>query len=154
VPEQTLPSPATALVKDDLRPDETWYQCFSRMWSAFTALNTTVGGKAAQTQTVCASFAFKFPADGGERVIINNPFAWSITAVTTRTLAGTSTVTTSINGTPLGGLSNDAATDEQVRTHSTANAVAIGDDIEVEFASTSADCENLCLTIAGTRTLS
>jgi hypothetical protein len=46
VPEQTLPSPAVRLTKADGLPDETWYQCFSRMWGAFTSLQTDTTGTA------------------------------------------------------------------------------------------------------------
>ena len=91
-----------------------------------------------------------FPEDGTFKVLVKSAFAFTITETTTITTAGTSTVTISINGTPLGGTANSASTGEQSQAHSSANAVVAGDDISITFASTSSDCANLSLNIAGT----
>lgn len=118
------------------------------------AIGTAAYLNISATQPVCASFTFKAPEDETVPLVINSPFAWNIDSVTTRTEAGTSTATVKIGTTALGGTANSASTTEQEQEHSSANAVAVGDDLQVTFASTSSDCENLCLTIAGTRTLS
>lgn len=119
------------------------------------ATTLTKGGAnlAIVTQTICASFTFKFPEDETVALILNSPFAWTITQTNTITEVGTSTVTTKIGTTALGGGANSASTSLNTVTRSSANSVAVTNQINVTFASTSSDCENLCLTIVGTRVL-
>ena len=120
------------------------------------AATITRGGTnvAIVTQTVGASFVFKFPEDETVRLIIKSPFAFTITETTTRTEVGTATCTFAIDGVSLGGTANSASTSEQSQSHSSANVMSAGNDLTVAFSSTSSDCENLSITIAGTRTLS
>lgn len=119
------------------------------------ASSLTVGGEnvAITTQTIGCSFAFKYPDDETVALILNSKFAWTITETNTITEVGTSTVTVKIGTTALGGSSNSASTSLDTQSHSSANAVALTNQINVEFSSTSGDCENLCLTIYGTRIL-
>jgi len=119
------------------------------------ANSLTIGGEdvAITTQTVCCSWTFKYPDDETVALILNAKFAWTITETNTITEVGTSTVTVDINSTPLGGASNSASTSLNTQTQSSANVVALTNQINVTFASTSSDCENLCLTIYGTRVL-
>jgi hypothetical protein len=105
------------------------------------------------TQAVGASWTFKAPEDETVPVYLNFQFGWTITKVTTITEVGTSTVTVKINTTALGGSSNSASTSESTQNHSSANVVATSDKLQITFASTSSDCENLCVTVQGTRTL-
>lgn len=118
------------------------------------ANNLTIGGEdvAITTQTVCCSWTFKYPDDETVALILNAKFAWTITETNTITEVGTSTVTVDINSTPLGA-ANSASTSLNTQTQSSANVVALTNQINVTFASTSSDCENLCLTIYGTRVL-
>lgn len=118
----------------------------------FTALTENGVAVATINQTGMLSFVFAFPEDGLVRLVINSAFAFTVTSTTTRTTAGTSTCTFSINGTPLGGTANSASTSEQTQAHASANAVAVGDDFEVTFSSTSG-AENLTITIAATYVL-
>ena len=120
---------------------------------AFTTLTKGGVSVATVTQAVGMSFTFKFPEDETVPLYLNFTFAWTITSVTTITEVGTSTVTVKINTTALGGSANSASTSQETQAHSTANAVATTDKVQVTFASTSSDCENLCVTIQGTRTL-
>ncbi len=115
----------------------------------------TVGGQnvAITTQTIAASFTFKFPEDETVALILNSQFTWTITQTDTITEVGTSTVTVKIGTTALGGSSNSASTVLNTQAHSTNNSVASTNQVNVTFASTSSDCENLCLTIWGTRIL-
>ena len=106
------------------------------------------------TQTVGASFVFKFPEDETVTLILKCPFAWTITETTTKTEVGTATCTFKIDGVSLGGTANSASTSEQSQAHSSANAVAADTDVQVTLSSTSSDCENLSITFKGTRTLS
>jgi hypothetical protein len=116
------------------------------------AAATTKGGVAIAivNQIVQLPSLWLFPEDGTFKIVVKSAFAWTITETTTITTAGTATVTMSINGTPLGGTANAASTSEQSQAHSSANAVAAGDDISVAFSSTSGDCVNLSLNITGT----
>jgi hypothetical protein len=104
------------------------------------------------TQTGWASWVFKAPDNETIRLVIKSPKAYTVTEATTRTNSGTATVTLSINGTPLGGTANSASTTEQSQAHSSANSVAVGDDLEVTFASVSS-ADNLTLTLAVTYVL-
>jgi hypothetical protein len=79
-------------------------------------------------------------------------YGFTITEVTTRCTTGTSTVTVTINGTPLGGTANSASTTEQSQAHASANVVAAGDTLAIVVSSNAA-CEMLTVDIAGTMTL-
>lgn len=141
--------------------NDNWHRFLGEISGSLTTLFSAFGGSpsslgtaafASATQAVGAPFVFKSPEDETVRLIIKCPFAFTITETTTRTAAGTSTVAFSINGTPLGGSSNSASTSEQSQAHSTANAVAVGDDVEVTFSSTTS-CDRLSVMISGTRTM-
>ncbi len=137
------------LTVDDITADD-----ISAQDGAFSATLTKAGTSVAiVTQTVGASFTFKFPEDETVILILNAAFAWTITQTNAITEVGTSSVTTKIGTTALGGGANSASTVINTVNHSTNNAVAVTNSIAVTFASTSSDCENLCLTIWGTRTL-
>lgn len=82
-------------------------------------------------------------------VIGKAAFAFTITEVTTRSTAGTCTVTITINGVALGGSANSVSTSEQSQTHSSANAVAAGDTVAIVVSSNS-NCEGITVDIAGT----
>ncbi len=156
----TIPDASVRIAMEDGRPNTPWYSILSRLAALFnqatTALDnaeTGLASKADKDQVVAAAFTFKFVEDETVRLIINCPFAWTITSTTTRTEAGTATCTFKIDGVALGGTANSASTSEQTQAHSSANVVDAGDDVEVTFSSTSGDCENLAITIAGTRVL-
>lgn len=138
---------------DTQKINDNWHRFLDGLSTDLGGAESTLTGKASVTQSVCASFTFKAPEDETVRLILKAPFAWTITETITRTEVGTATVTTKIDGVALGGTANSASTSEQSQAHASANVVDAGDDVEVTFASTSSDCENLCLTIAGTRTL-
>lgn len=146
IPQFSVPviDPATGRMNRD------WYTYLMGLKGG-AALDEATSDKAVKTQTVCASFSFAFFDDGTQRVIINSPFAWSITNITVRTRAGTVSVTPKINGSALSGGAIAASTTEA--TEATTGNVAVGDDVELQFASTSADCEGLTVTLAGTRVL-
>lgn len=99
------------------------------------------------------SGTWKFTEDETVYVALRFPFAVTITKTDTITNAGTATVTVLIDSTPLGGSSNSASTSVDSQAHSSANVVGTNSSVRVTFASTSSDCENLCLTIWGTRVL-
>jgi hypothetical protein len=118
------------------------------------ANSLTVDGDnvAVVTQTIGASFTFKFPENEFVWLILNFPFQWTITQTNTITEAGTATVTV-VNG-GVGSLTaNSATTSINTQTQSSNNVVAVSGLVGVTFSSVSSDCENLCLTIWGTRVL-
>lgn len=153
-----LPEQGERIAMEDGRPSVTWYRILASMFRAFNRAQAELGNettglatKAAKTQACSAHFLFAFFDDGTQRPIINSAFAWSIATITVRTSAGTVTVTPKINGVAMSGGSIAASTTEASEA-STGN-VAVGDDIELEMASTSADCAGLSVTLAGTITL-
>lgn len=107
---------------------------------------------AAMAQTDFISGVIVAPVAGDYRLVINIPYAVTIAKTSTRSGAGTCTATFKINSTALGGTANAVTTTEQERTHSSANAVAIGDDIVMTLSSISS-CTYLSFTIEFTRTL-
>lgn len=154
--------PEKLLAADGKSMSNRFWQPLSQIAKLINALNKSFGsqigditlGTAASldlslTQPTCASFVFKAPDAETVRVIINSPSGWTITGVTTRSNAGTATVAVSINGVALGGGSNAATTSELTVSHSTANVVPAGGDVEITFSSVSS-CENLTVTIFGT----
>lgn len=115
-------------------------------------LKTGLDTKALKAQT--SGFPFNIVGTITDRAFkyINIPIGFSITKITTRSTSGTGTLTVSINGTPLGGTANSVSSTEQSQTHGSANAVAIGDDIEFTFSST-ASLEDCWITVELTKTL-
>lgn len=113
---------------------------------------TTIGA-AARAQDDFMSFLIAAPSNQDYRLVVNLPFAVTVTEVTTRAVSGTCTATTKINTTPLGGTANSVSTSEQSQVHASSNAAAAGDDI-VTTISSNAACAFMTITIKYTRTLS
>jgi hypothetical protein len=120
--------------------------------SDITGLQTALDAKAIIEQSEQTSIFIKAPADGTEKVILKASYPFTITEVTTISTAGTCVLAVSINATPLGGASNAVSTSEVSEAHGTANAVALGDDISITISS-NASCENLSISLTGTRNL-
>lgn len=95
------------------------------------------------------SVLLQFVEDGDLTVILNMPYAVTITSVTTKCTTGTATLTVKIGSTALGGTANSVSTSEQTQEHSSANAMTAGDDLVFTFSSVSG-CENVSVTVAGT----
>jgi hypothetical protein len=108
---------------------------------------------AAKTQTDFIGGFIEALDNQDYRLVVNAPYAGTITATTTRSGAGTATATFKINTTALGGSTNSISTTEQERTHASANAFVAGDDIVVTISSNSA-CTDVSFLIKFTRTLS
>lgn len=109
-------------------------------------------GAASTTQTDFISGLIPTVADGTYKLIIQAPYAGTITHTITQCTAGTSTATWKVNTTALGG-TNAVSTTKVDTTQSSSNTFASGDDIQVTFSSSSS-CANLSFTIVFTRTLS
>ena len=136
------------LTVDDITADD-----IAAQDGAFSATLTKGGANVAVvTQTIGASFTFKFPEAETVRLILNFPFQWTITQTNTITEVGTATVTVGNSG--VGNLTaNSASTSLNTQAQSSNNVVGVAGTVEVTFSSVSSDCENLCLTIWGTRVL-
>jgi hypothetical protein len=117
------------------------------------AITAEISTKAVKSQLWEQSFLFEFPESGDYRVVVNAQLARTITGVTTRSAAGTATLTVKINSTALGGTANSVSTTEATQSHSSANALAVGDDIVFTFASATGDLEKVSVTLFGTLTL-
>jgi len=104
------------------------------------------------TQTDFISGIIAIPTNTDYRIVVQLPYALTITSTTTRATSGTCTATFKINTTALGGTANSVSTSEQEQTHSSANVAAVGDDLVITV-SANATCQNLSFTIKFTRTL-
>jgi hypothetical protein len=109
-------------------------------------------GKAAKSQTWEQSWLIEFPDNKDYRVVVNSALARTITGVTTRSSSGTCTLTVKINTTALGGTANSVTSTESTQAHTSANAVAVGDDI-VFTVSANSSAENVSVTLTGTFSL-
>lgn len=115
-------------------------------------VDASLTAKAAKPQTDFLSGVIKSPANQDYRLVVDVPYAGTITKVTTRSASGTCTATCKINTTALGGAANSVSATEQSQTHASANAFAAGDDI-VMTVSANASCVDMSFTIEFTRTL-
>lgn len=150
----TMPGNNTGSAAADVRLTATQVKEFLAIAeSDVSGLTTDLAGKAAVTQSWEQTFLFIEPDNGDYRMVVDAKKARTITSVTTRSASGTITLTVKINTTALGGSTNSISTTEQTRSHSSANAVAAGDDIVFTFASNSS-CVNATVTLGGTLTLS
>ncbi len=127
-------------------------------FSGITGLPTTLSGygitdAAAKAQTFFWSWYIQTVANGDIKLIANIPTANTIASLTAISCAGTCTLTGKINSTALGSSANAVSTVEGTVTHSSNNAMSIGDDFLVTL-SANASCAGLTLTAKVTTTLS
>lgn len=118
--------------------------------SSIATLEATLATKAGQTFALPAFI--EYPEAKDYKVLIKAPFAMTVTSVTTICTTGTATLTVKINSTALGGAANSVSTSEQSQSHSSANSVAVGDDIVLTFSSVSS-VENVSVMVSGTYSL-
>lgn len=104
------------------------------------------------SQSWAQQLVFPYPEDGSS-VLIDAPYTRTITKVTARTAAGTTTVTVAGDGTLDGG-PTAASTSQTSTAHTSGNVVTAAGDMTVTLSGTSSDCAGLSLTISGTYTLS
>ena len=86
------------------------------------------------------------PVNGDYRLVLNTPYGFTISSITTRSVSGTCTATFKVNSTALGGTANSVSSTEQTQSHASANVAAIGDDIVLTVSANSA-CVGLSFTI-------
>lgn len=144
----------TSISPSGVPGDEHFYRYLMDQQRTATANKAALeASKAALSQVWEQSWLIQFPEAADYRVVIDAAVARTITEVTTISTAGTATLTVKINSTALGGTANSVSTSEQSQAHSSANAVASGDDIVLTFSSVSS-CENVSVKISGTMSLS
>lgn len=102
-------------------------------------------------QSWAQQLVFSYPEDGVS-TFIDSPYTRTITKVTAKTAAGTTTVTVAGDGALSGG-STAASTTQASTTHASGNVVTLGGSMTITLASTSVDCVGLSVTISGTYTL-
>lgn len=90
------------------------------------------------------------PDNQSYTLVLNCPFAGTITKTTTKSASGTCTATFKINTTALGGTANSVSSSQQEQSHSSSNAFSVGDDIVVTISSNSS-CVDASFTIEYTR---
>jgi hypothetical protein len=115
---------------------------------ANAATNAGLSGK---IQPWAIHLVFDYPEDGAT-VLIDAPYARTITKVSTQTNAGTATVTVAGSGTLNGG-TNSATTTRLSVMHSSGNGVDEGGNLTVTLSSTSSNCAGLSVTISGVYSL-
>jgi hypothetical protein len=93
------------------------------------------------------------PTNKDYTIALKAPFAFTITETTTKSVSGTCTATIKINSTALGGAAHSVSSTEETIARSSANAVAVGDDIVITVSSNST-CLDFSFTIKTTRTIS
>lgn len=132
--------------------DEFFYRFVMEEKRQNAANASAITGKASTTQTAFMTFLIETADDKDYRVLINSPIAFTINSVTTKSSTGTCTLTGKINTTALGGTANSVSTTESEQAHTSANAVAVGDDVVLTVSSNSA-AENVSVTIKCTLAL-
>ena len=147
-----VPSETAAFTGDGGQATTHARRYFESLGASVGDLITDVTGKASVSQTWEQSFLVEYPEAQDYKVVVKAALARTITSVTTICATGTATLTVKINTTALGGTANSVSTSEQSQAHTTANAVAAGDDIVFTFSSVSS-AERVSVTLSGMRTL-
>ncbi len=145
-----LPIPSyDAISSPDGKPTTSAYRFWQSLQGAASSALASVAAINARTEG--DTFASKTPANGDENVLINAPYGFKIASITSKCTTGTITATFKIGGVALGGGANSVSTTEQTITHTSANTVAISDDLTVTYSANAA-CLGAIFTIAYTRT--
>lgn len=90
----------------------------------------------ATTDDAIAGFISR-PKNDDIRLVMNMPFDGTINSTATRCVSGSCTATFRINGTALGGQTNNVTTSEQIRNHTSNNDFVAGDDIILSITNNS-----------------
>jgi len=139
-----IPAQATALTGKDGQPSSHGYRYLDSLGKTLEDLYS----QAVAPEAFQMSSMIEYPDNKDYRIFLKAETAMTITATTTRTSAGTATVTFKINSTALGGTANSASTSEQTQAHESANVVAAGDDIVLTVSAVSG-AEDLAYSIVG-----
>jgi uncharacterized Zn-binding protein involved in type VI secretion len=117
-----------------------------------TATQAALDAKAAAVQVFFLSGFIETPSNKTYRVATRMPYGCTINSITAISASGTCTLTGKIDAVALGGTANSVSSTEQEQTHSSANTVSAGNDIDITISSNSS-CADLSFTIKLTRTL-
>jgi hypothetical protein len=150
-----LPFPDANAPLADLRtgaPTPPWYRVFDLLFRRFSAAESDIAALPSAQQTEFGSWLIPFAENKSYRLIVSIPYGITINSVTTVCASGTCTATVKINTTALGGSANSVSTTEQTQSHTSSNVMAAGDDLVLTI-SANANCEDVTITISGTRTL-
>lgn len=146
-----LPIPQPSGLNDSKgQTTQTGYRYFQSLDQSLRSNAAAISTKAEKSgQTWGAPAFIEYPEAKDYKIVVKSPLALTITSVTTICTTGTATLTVKINSTALGGTANSVSTSEQSQAHTTANSVAVGDDIVLTFSSVSA-AENVSVMLSGT----
>lgn len=125
------------------------YKYFQSLDQAARSTSAQIAALAARTEA--DTFAIKVPVNGDENVLINAPFGFTISSITSKCASGSCTATFKIAGVALGGGANSVSTTEQTVTHTSDNVVSASDDVICTISSASS-CLSAIFTIVYTRT--
>jgi hypothetical protein len=139
----------------EFMPPRDGLMAYAKNEDKYYRYKTGYGWEEAFSSTPIATLQFDFFAtfipvgtDSNIYFLLNAPFAITILSITTRAFGGgTGTLTGEINGTPLGGTANTVDNSEETQTHSSANAVALGDDFRCVLSVDSPAPTDLAITI-------
>lgn len=136
-------------------PDNTTISTFGATLvddASASAARTTLDA-ATTSQTDFISGIIESPSDKDYKLIIQAPYAGTITSTTTQCTSGTCTATFKVNTTALGGTANSVSSTEVEQAHSTSNTFSAGDNIVMTISSNSSTVD-MSFTIKYTYTLS
>lgn len=85
----------------------------------------------------------RFPEAKTYTIILDSEMARTIPELVTKTRVGTATATPKIGSTTLGGGASSVTTSKATVSHSSANAMAVHDTLNLVLSSVSSDCEDL-----------
>lgn len=150
IPIPTSTEPVVDQQTGHMRP--AWRTFFEAFRKRFATAESDLAERPVTKQEEFGSWLIPSPEDKDYRLVVNIPWAFTITDVTTVCVSGTCTATAKIGSTALGGTANSVSSTEQTQTHDSDNEMAAGDDLVLTISDNSS-CVDLTITIAGTRTL-
>lgn len=139
-------SAAVAYTKGRLRADT------KKLDQAQKATDTSLSATRASIAVDGFSIPIEFPEDKTYLIWEDFPYAATVTVTHSKCSTGTADAVLKINGTALGGGVNSVSTSEDEVSHSTNNAIAVGDDLTLTVENNSS-CEDLVYSVRITRTL-
>jgi hypothetical protein len=116
------------------------------------AASGTTTGVVKQTQTWEVNFQVAKVTTNPIRVIQESIKSRTVTSVVTDCASGTCTLTGAIEGVSLGGTANSVSTTKTSQAHSSANVVAVGEDLVFTPSSVSS-CLDMYVSVRGTYNL-
>lgn len=145
------PPPPRSMTTEDGTLSDRAYQWLSTVQQEAAATNLALAELAGQVDADGDTFSISYPENKTYSVMIDAPFGFTISSITSICASGTATATFKIGSTALGGGANSVSTSAQTKTHTTDNVVAAGDSLNCTISSVSS-CDGAIFMIKFTRT--